>query len=71
MNLDEWPGASLLVNMSITGNDGHDENDVMYIGSPESAAETVNKIANWGAKSFNDFESSIEADGDQLTQRLS
>lgn len=53
----------------ITGDNGHDENDVLYIAFPGNAANTVNKKAAWGAKDFATFEASIAALGDQLVER--
>ena len=55
----------------ITGNNGHDQNDVLYIAFPGTIAQTVSKNADWGAKSFAAFEKSIESLGDQLIKRLS
>jgi hypothetical protein len=55
----------------IDGDNGHDKNDVLYIGFPGSVADTVYKHANWAAKSFDDFESSIKAMGDDLISTLS
>ncbi|KAK3724059.1 hypothetical protein LTR37_001181 [Vermiconidia calcicola] len=54
----------------ITGNNGHDKNDVLYIGFLGSVAQTVNKKADWGAKTFEDFETSIAALGDRLIRKL-
>ena len=63
--------ATQFFGTSITGNNGHDQTDVMYIAFPGTIAETVNKNADWGAKSFSDFEASIEALGDRLIRKLS
>ena len=54
----------------ITGNNGHDKNDVLYIGFPGSVTDTVNKKADWGAKTFKAFEASIAALGDRLIRKL-
>ena len=54
----------------MNGSNGHDENDVLYIAFPGRVADTVNKHANWSAKNFDDFESSISAVGDRLIVRL-
>ena len=43
----------------------------MYIAFPGTISETVNKNADWGAKSFNDFENSIEDLGNRLIEKLS
>ncbi len=55
----------------ITGNNGHDQNDVLYIAFPGSVADTVNKNASWGAKDFATFEKSIEKLGNKLINKLS
>jgi hypothetical protein len=54
----------------ITGNNGHDQNDVLYIAFPGSLADTVEKDSDWGAKEYSDFEDSIEALGNKLVKRL-
>ncbi|KAF2670029.1 Chitosanase-domain-containing protein [Microthyrium microscopicum] len=56
---------------NINGNQGHDVNDVLYIAFPGSVANTVNVRADWAAKSYDDFERSIESLGNELIQRLS
>jgi hypothetical protein len=63
--------ATQFFGTSVTGNNGHDENDIMYIAFPGTIADTVNKSANWGAKNFSTFEASIEDLGNQLIKRLS
>ena len=55
----------------IDGDSDHDAEDVLYVGFPGSVADTVHKHANWAAKSFDDFESSIKATGDKLVGTLS
>jgi hypothetical protein len=55
---------------SMNGDNGHSENDVLYIGFPGSVSDTVKQHANWGAKNFEDFESSIKDVGDKLAARL-
>jgi hypothetical protein len=60
----------LLTILGITGNNGHDQNDVLYIAFPGSVADTVDKKADWGAKNFKDFEKSIAPLGDKLTKEL-
>jgi hypothetical protein len=54
----------------ITGDNGHDKTDVLYIAFPGSVAETVNKDAKWGAKGFDAFEKSIEKLGNTLIKKL-
>lgn len=55
---------------SMTGNNGHDQNDVLYIAFPGSVGDTVNKKAEWGAKHFATFEESIKTLGNKLTEKL-
>ena len=55
---------------NINGDMGHDQNDVLYIAFPGSVADTVEKNADWAATSFDDFENSITAKGNQLITRL-
>lgn len=54
----------------MNGNNGHSPNNVLYIGFPGSVANTVKQQANWGAKNFDDFESSIRGVGDKLIKKL-
>lgn len=54
----------------MNGDNGHSPNDVLYIGFPGSVANTVKQHANWGAKNFDDFESSIRSVGDKLVKKL-
>lgn len=56
---------------TITGDNGHDQDDVMYIAFPGSVSDTVHKHADWAAKDFDAFESCISATGDELIERLS
>ena len=62
--------ATACFGTKITGNNGHDQNDVLYIAFPGSTADTVNKKADWGAKTFDDFEDTIESLGDKLIKKL-
>ncbi|CZT20497.1 related to chitosanase precursor [Ramularia collo-cygni] len=62
--------ATACYGKGINGGAGHDENDVLYIAFPGSVADTVHKHAKWNAKSFDDFETSIESTGDKLIQRI-
>lgn len=55
---------------SMNGNNGHSPEDVLYIAFPGSVADTVEKNANWDAKSFADFEPSIQEVGDRLVKKL-
>jgi hypothetical protein len=54
----------------MSGDSGHEDDDVLYIAFPGSTGDTVHKHANWAAGSFDDFEGSIEGVGDQLIARL-
>jgi hypothetical protein len=63
--------ATACYGTSITGDNGHDETDVLYIAFPNIVDTTVVQGAAWGAKSFEDFEASIAATGDLLTSKLS
>lgn len=40
----------------MNGNNGHERNDVLYIGFPGRVDETVEKDTHWDAKTFHDFE---------------
>lgn len=62
--------ATACYGKSITGNNGHDETDVLYIAFPGSEAVPGANGANWAATSYDAFEKSIQAKGDQLIQRL-
>ena len=53
----------------ITGDNGYDKTDVLYIAFPGS--EAVPKKAAWTAKSFREFEDSISDIGDSLIMKLS
>lgn len=62
--------ATACYGKSINGNSGHDETDVLYIAFPGSEAVPGANGAAWGASSYDAFEKSIQAKGDQLIQRL-
>ncbi|KAK8082797.1 glycoside hydrolase family 75 [Apiospora saccharicola] len=62
--------ATACYGKSITGNNGHDETDVLYIAFPGSEAVPGANGAAWGASNYDAFEKSIQAKGDQLIQRL-
>lgn len=53
----------------LTGNNGHDPKDVLYIGFPGSKAPGKSG-ANWKAKNTAEFEASIKAIGDKLVAGL-
>ncbi|KAI1769332.1 glycoside hydrolase family 75 protein [Hypoxylon sp. FL1150] len=54
---------------SMTGDNGHDQDDVLYIAFTGSDA-VPGKNANWAAENYSEFESSIQDLGDKLIQRI-
>ncbi|AEO60909.1 glycoside hydrolase family 75 protein [Thermothelomyces thermophilus ATCC 42464] len=62
--------ATACFGTSMTGNNGHDETDVLYIAFPGDDAVPGADGANWGADSWQAFESSIEGLGNKLIQRI-
>lgn len=54
----------------MNGNNGRDENDVLYIAFPGKDAVPGPDGAKWDAGSFDEFESSIQGLGDKLVQRI-
>ncbi|RDA92816.1 hypothetical protein CP533_0782 [Ophiocordyceps camponoti-saundersi (nom. inval.)] len=52
---------------SMTGNNGHEENDILYIGFPGAEA-VVPPSAAWNASSYEDFARIIEPIGDALVK---
>lgn len=62
--------ATACFGTSINGNNGHDGNDVLYIAFTGSSAVPGAKGANWKATNYNAFESSIQALGNTLVQRI-
>ncbi|CEJ80615.1 hypothetical protein VHEMI00788 [[Torrubiella] hemipterigena] len=61
--------ATACFGKSITGGNGYDGNDVLYIAFAGDDA-VPGKSAKWDAKNYSDFESSISALGDKLVARL-
>ena len=57
-------------NDDITGNSGHSEQDVMYIGLEGEDAVPGVLGAKWTAKNGAEFEESIKAIGDKLVAKL-
>ena len=51
-------------------NNGRPQDDVLYIAFPRFVAQTVEQHANYAAKSYKDFESSIQDRGNQLIVKL-
>ncbi|KAL2190119.1 Chitosanase-domain-containing protein [Thermothelomyces heterothallicus CBS 203.75] len=62
--------ATACFGTSMTGNNGHDETDVLYIAFPGDDAVPGANGANWAADSWQAFESSIEGLGNKLIQRI-
>jgi hypothetical protein len=62
--------ATACYGTGITGNNGHDEDDVLYIAFPGADAVPGANGANWAASSYSAFESSITALGDRLIGRI-
>lgn len=54
----------------MNGNNGHDENDVLYIAFPGADAVPGPDGAKWNAASFEEFEASITGLGDKLIARI-
>lgn len=55
---------------AVDGNTGHTAHDVLYIAFEGTSAVPGAKGANWGAKSKEDFETSIKGLGDKLVAGL-
>ena len=62
--------ATACYGTGITGNNGHDQDDVLYIAFPGSDAVPGANGAKWAAGDYATFESSITALGDQLIARI-
>ncbi|KAK5996830.1 Endo-chitosanase [Cladobotryum mycophilum] len=62
--------ATLCYGKSMNGNNGHAENDVLFIAFPGKDAVPGAKGAKWNAQNANEFEASISGLGDKLIQRL-
>ncbi|KAH6952616.1 fungal chitosanase of glycosyl hydrolase group 75-domain-containing protein [Fusarium avenaceum] len=62
--------ATACFGKSINGNNGHDEDDVLYIAFPGSDAVPGEDGADWKAKNFKDFEASLSSVGDELVKRI-
>jgi chitosanase len=63
-------GTLCFPNEGLTGDNGHDGEDVLYIGFVGSKAVPGKNGANWKASSASAFESSIKTLGDQLVAGL-
>ncbi|KAL2164898.1 hypothetical protein VTH06DRAFT_194 [Thermothelomyces fergusii] len=62
--------ATACFGTGMTGNNGHDETDVLYIAFPGDDAVPGAAGADWGANSWQAFEASLEALGNRLIQRI-
>lgn len=65
-------GKLCFPNEGLSGDNGHDPKDVLYIGFTGSDTDTVpgKSGAKWGAKKTAEFEDSIKAMGDKLVAAL-
>lgn len=54
----------------VNGNEAHDDNDVLYIAFTGKGAVPGANGAKWNAKSFDEFEASLQAQGDKLIAKL-
>ncbi|KAF8851764.1 glycoside hydrolase family 75 protein [Acephala macrosclerotiorum] len=61
--------ATLCFGTSVNGNSGHGQTDVLYIAFTGDDA-VPGTSAKWNAGSVNEFESSIQALGDELIQKI-
>lgn len=55
----------------ISGDQGYSGHDVLYLGFKGKEAVPGKKGADWGARSFDDFEGSLARIGDGLVARVS
>ncbi|KAH7171341.1 family 75 glycoside hydrolase [Dactylonectria macrodidyma] len=62
--------ATACYGTDMNGNNGHAENDVLFIAFPGSDAVPGADGATWDAANYDTFEESITALGDELIQRL-
>ncbi|SPO04387.1 related to chitosanase precursor [Cephalotrichum gorgonifer] len=63
--------ATACYGSQVSGDSGHDEDDVLYIAFPGSDAVPGAKGANWSATTYEAFAKSIEGQGDKLIERIS
>ncbi len=61
--------ATACFGKKVNGDNGHSDNDVLYIAFPGDDA-VPGEEANWKAKNFHDFESSIRHIGNKLIRCL-
>ncbi|KAN0072414.1 chitosanase, partial [Elaphomyces granulatus] len=57
-------------NAGITGNNGHDAHDILYIGFTGQTAVPGKNGAKWDATSFEEFEASLTLIGDSLVAKV-
>ncbi|KAK5659857.1 hypothetical protein OQA88_13320 [Cercophora sp. LCS_1] len=62
--------ATACYGKGINGNSGHDEEDVLYIAFTGAGAVPGAAGANWAAKSYADFQKSIEGLGNSLVAKI-
>ncbi|SPO01594.1 related to chitosanase precursor [Cephalotrichum gorgonifer] len=62
--------ATACYGSEVSGNVGYDNNDVLFIAFPGRDAVPGAQGANWSATSYDDFEKSIEGQGDKLIARI-
>ncbi|KAI8958115.1 glycoside hydrolase family 75 protein [Daldinia sp. FL1419] len=62
--------ATACFGKGMTGNNGHDENDVLYIAFTGKDAVPGKNGAKWDAQNYKEFESSIRDLGDELIKRI-
>ncbi|KAI0836380.1 glycoside hydrolase family 75 protein [Hypoxylon sp. FL0890] len=62
--------ATACYGTSMTGDNGHDENDVLFIAFTGTDAVPGKNGAKWDASNYDEFESSIQGLGDTLIQRI-
>jgi hypothetical protein len=62
--------ATACYGTDMNGNNGHDDNDVLYIAFPGRDAVPGVKGALWTAAEYDAFEDSITALGDELIARI-
>lgn len=62
--------ATACYGKSMNGNNGHDDDDVLYIAFPGSDAVPGDEGADWNATNFKDFEASLSSVGDKLVARI-
>lgn len=63
-------GQLCFPNEGLNGNNGHDGNDVLYIGFTGSSAVPGANGAKWKAGSRNEFQESIRSLGERLVASL-